>query len=102
MVRELKPVDVTDDKELRQLAEEVERTGLSRRLQRGGVDVAVIVPARPRPMLADPDNIWANYDPDAVRHALRQSAGALSGVDRDKLIADISEQREQDTEGRPA
>ena len=55
MVRELKPVDVTDDKELRQLAEEVERTGLSRRLQRGGVDVAVIVPARPRPMLADPD-----------------------------------------------
>jgi hypothetical protein len=102
MVRELMPIDVTDVKELRQLAEEVERTGLSRRLQRGGVHVAVIVPARPRPVLADPDNIWANYDAEAVRHALKESAGALRGVDRNKLLNDIYEQREQDTSGRPA
>ena len=102
MVRELAPIDVTDVKELRQLAEEVERTGMSRRLQRGGVDVAVIVPAKPRPELADPDNIWATYDADAVRLALKESAGALRGVDRDRLLKDIYEQREHDSKGRPA
>ncbi|MGD9890252.1 MAG: hypothetical protein AB7R89_00810 [Dehalococcoidia bacterium] len=102
MARELAPIDVTDTKDLRQLAEEVERTGLSRRLQRGGVDVAVIVPVKPRPTLADPDNIWANYDVDAVRLALKESAGALQGVDRNHLLKDIYEQREQDSKGRPA
>ena len=102
MVRELAPIDVTIAKEFRQLAEEVERTGMSRRLQRGGVDVAVVVPARPRPVLADPDNIWADYDADAVRHALEQSAGTLRGVDRDRLLRDIYEEREQDSNGRPA
>jgi hypothetical protein len=71
-------------------------------LQRGGVDVAVIVPAKPRPVLADPDNIWANYDPEAVRLALKESAGALQGVDRNQLLKDIYEQREQDSKGRSA
>jgi hypothetical protein len=47
-------------------------------------------------------DIWAGYDPGRVRDALKRSAGALSGVDREKLVADIHAQRGQDSRGRPA
>ena len=47
-------------------------------------------------------DIWANYDPEKVREALRKSAGALKGVDIDALKQDIRDQREQDSKGRPA
>ncbi len=45
---------------------------------------------------------WAGYNPDQVRAALRKSAGALRGVDRDQLLTDISLAREQNSAGRPA
>ena len=45
--------------------------------------------------LAHPEDIWARYDPEQVRRALRQSAGALAGVDREQLLADIRTQRAQ-------
>lgn len=48
------------------------------------------------------DDIWANYDPERVREALRRSAGALKGIDRDKFLADLKAQRGQDSHGRPA
>jgi hypothetical protein len=51
---------------------------------------------------ADNDDPWKDYDPDKVREALRRSAGALRGVDHDKLLADLREQRGQDSHGRPA
>ncbi|HEU0022292.1 MAG TPA: hypothetical protein VFR55_11560 [Dehalococcoidia bacterium] len=47
-------------------------------------------------------DIWANYDPRKVRQGLKNSAGALAGVDRDALIRDIHLQRQQDSHGRPA
>ncbi|HLZ07967.1 MAG TPA: hypothetical protein VKT80_05215 [Chloroflexota bacterium] len=37
-----------------------------------------------------------------TRQALADSAGALAGVDRRRLIADLRAQREQDSSGRPA
>ncbi|HET7037535.1 MAG TPA: hypothetical protein VFI42_17755 [Thermomicrobiaceae bacterium] len=55
-----------------------------------------------RVMLADERDIWAGYAPERVRAALRQSAGGLRGVDRDQLLADLSEQREQDRRAHPA
>ena len=50
----------------------------------------------------EPQDIWANYDPNRVRQALQRSAGALAGVDRHKLLADIQAAREQESKGRPA
>jgi hypothetical protein len=49
-----------------------------------------------------PDDIWAGYNPDHVREAVRKSAGALQGVNREELLRDLREQREQDSHGRPA
>ncbi len=48
------------------------------------------------------EDIWAGYDPVKVREALKKSAGALAGVDRKQLLADIHAQRAQDSKGRPA
>jgi len=43
------------------------------------------------------DDIWSGYDVESARQALYQSAGALAGVDREQLLADIKAQREQAT-----
>jgi len=48
------------------------------------------------------DDIWANYDPERVRRALRESAGAFASIDTEALKADIRAQRGQDSHGRPA
>jgi hypothetical protein len=45
---------------------------------------------------------WKNYDSEKVRQAIRRTAGALTGVDRDQLLADLREQRGQNSHGRPA
>jgi hypothetical protein len=48
------------------------------------------------------DDLWADYDPQRVRRALRESAGALAGVDVAALQRELREQRSQDSKGRPA
>ncbi len=48
------------------------------------------------------EDIWAGYDAEAVKKALRQSAGAFAGSDTVQLRRDILLQREQDSHGRPA
>jgi hypothetical protein len=50
----------------------------------------------------DADDLWADYDPQRVRRALRQSAGALAGIDVAALQRELREQRRQDSRGRPA
>lgn len=57
-------------------------------------------PARVR--LADPGDIWANYDPERARQAFRQARGILAGIDREKFLRDMHEARGQDSKGRPA
>jgi len=47
-------------------------------------------------------DIWAGYDPERARQALRKSAGALRDVDRTELLLEIHAAREQDSQGRPA
>lgn len=66
----------------------VEREGLLYRLE----------PQEDRP---DQD-IWADYDPDQVRQALQHSAGALADIDREALLRELHEQRQQGSWGRPA
>ncbi len=46
--------------------------------------------------------IWADYNGERVVKALRQSAGALSGIDVEELKRDLREERAQDSPGRPA
>ena len=50
----------------------------------------------------EPTEIFAGYDPKRTREALRKSAGALVGVDRHALLADIHAARKQASQGRPA
>ncbi|MGH2441684.1 MAG: hypothetical protein ACRDFX_00785 [Chloroflexota bacterium] len=40
-------------------------------------------------------DIWQGYDAAKVRRGIRETAGVLSGVDRDRLLLDVYEQREQ-------
>lgn len=65
----------------------------------------MIRPARPKKSTTQGEKslqpIWAGYDPRRVREALRRSAGALAGVDRDALLADIHAAREQASDNRP-
>ena len=49
----------------------------------------------------DAHDIWADYDPEKVRQALLQSAGALADIDRESLLSDIHAAREQNSRGRP-
>ena len=46
--------------------------------------------------------IWSGYDPARVRAGLRKSAGAFRGLDREAFLADMREQRQQESTGRPA
>ena len=53
-------------------------------------------------VIREADALGAAYDPRRVRRALRQSAGALAGVDVAALKRELREQRSQDSLGRPA
>jgi hypothetical protein len=47
------------------------------------------------------EDVFAGYDAQAVLRGLRQSRGALAGVDTEELLADLAEQRRQDPTHRP-
>lgn len=49
-----------------------------------------------------PEALWTSYDPEVVRHGLRKCAGALAGVDRETLLRDVHQAREQVSHGRPS
>jgi excisionase family DNA binding protein len=46
-------------------------------------------------------DMWAGYDPERARAALCEGAGALVGVDRDRLLSDVRQGRRQRSRGRP-
>ena len=46
--------------------------------------------------------LWIGYDPEIVRHGLRESAGALTGIERETLLRDIHQARKQLSHGRPS
>ncbi len=96
----MKHIDITNVPELAQLADEVRRTQEPRMLRRGSQDLALVLPVAA--FQANSDDIWAEYSPERARRALRASAGALVGVDLEKLLDDIRAEREQGSIGRPA
>jgi ABC-type Zn uptake system ZnuABC Zn-binding protein ZnuA len=46
-------------------------------------------------------DIFANYDPERARQALRESAGALSHLDAEAFKAEMRSLRGQDSHARP-
>jgi hypothetical protein len=109
MAHELRHIDISKLPELLDIAREVQRSQQASVLQGDGGNLALVIPLpqtrRPRPIreqlieaqiwadtgVVNPNDLWAGYDPDQVQQALRQSAGALTGVDRDELMREIEE-----------
>lgn len=71
------------------------------RIRREDLD-GLLQPARAGHRVDEPGDIWAGYDADKVRTALRKGAGVLVGVDLEALRRDIREGRGQESQGRPA
>ena len=121
MCSEVQPIDVTDSADLLELAEEVRRSGVGRLLKRGEQELALLTPVNVRretrpeqPRSEEPDALLsiigigesvgptdvARHDAKAVLQGLRESRGALRGVDTEALLADLAEQRSQDPSRR--
>ena len=97
------PVDIrsiSNTKDLLRLVEEVSETKTPRVLQRDNESIAVVMPLAPT-VPAQRTNIWEDYNPKSVQAALRESAGALDGVDKEALLSDIKAARRQETQHRP-
>jgi hypothetical protein len=91
MVVQTNAIAVQSEDEVGQLLKQADEAPLF--LERNGVRYRVS---------REPDDLFADYDPERVRIALEESRGALAGVDIEALKADLREQREQDSIGRPA
>jgi hypothetical protein len=103
-------VDVSEQPELRKLAEEVQRSQQPRILERDQVELAIILPLTSRTaagreqafeaqVWADvggsgPASLWSHYDAAAVSAALREAEGMFSGIDRAGLLRDLREERD--------
>ena len=91
MTKEPLTITIDPDSELGRVLDEIDSEPVV--LLRGGTRFRVTREA---------DALWADYDRERVRRALRESAGALAGVDVAALKRDLREQRGQDSHGRPA
>ena len=93
----LKPSD------LFRIVEEVKATKTPRILKRDSEALAMLMPVGTAVRRSRPQRrtIWTHYDPKRVRAALKTSAGALQGVDREQLLRDLAVQRGQQSTGRP-
>ncbi len=92
-----RPYQVNPDSELARRLNEADRQPVV--LENAGVRYRVV---REAGEIQTTDDPWIHYDAEKVRAAIRASAGALKGVDRDELLADLHAQRGQDSHGRPA
>ncbi len=88
--------------DLYRIVEEVKTTKTPRILKRDNETVAMLMPVGTAVQRSHPKRtIWTHYDPKRVRAALKTSAGALQGVDREALLSDLAVQRGQESTGRP-
>ena len=56
---------------------------------------------RRRPTPTEPGDVFAHADPQAAIAGPLALHGAFAGVDREKLLRDVREQRAQESAGRP-
>ena len=99
VAKEPKRIRIGSASDLHSLLEEAGREG-SVLLEYDGVTYRIIALAEEEEDIA-PEDLLKGYDPEKVKEPLRKSAGALVGVDREQLLRDIHEEREQDSHGRP-
>jgi tRNA(fMet)-specific endonuclease VapC len=59
-------------------------------------DVAVILETNGVRYFVSRENVFARYDAQAALRGLRQSRGALKGVNLEELLTDLDELRSQD------
>jgi len=91
----LTPIDISKQPDILRLAEEVQVSRTPRILQRNRKNIAVVMPLATA-LPAQPENTWKHYDSKRVQKALKQSAGALEGINKEALLSDIAEQRIQE------
>jgi hypothetical protein len=99
MNRSLTPIDISNQPDILRLAEEVQTTRTPRVLKRANESIAVVMPlatALPK----QGEDVWKQYDPTRVKQALKESAGALDGVDKATLLSDIAAERTQKAHNR--
>lgn len=89
MADTVRTIQVPPDSDLARLLDEAQGTPL--RLEKDGVTYR---------LSREDDDIWANYDPEAVHEALRTAAGTLTPEDGEELKVYIYRAREEGS--RPA
>ncbi len=103
MSRQIVPIDASNLPDLLKAAEEVNSTKTPRLIKRHAETLAMLMPVGAAVQRRDDHphkrTIWTRYNPQRVRAALKQSAGALQGVDKEKLICDLASQRAQKSTG---
>jgi len=87
MTKEAIPIKVVPGSELARLLDAAALTPLL--LEKDGVLYRV--------NRVDADDLWAGYDPEAVRAAIRTAAGTLTSSDAEALKAAIYRAREEGT-----
>jgi hypothetical protein len=92
-------VKVDSDSELSRKIRTADASGEALLVDTGDAVYALHIQKQERPAQQD---IWANYDPERVLKAFDEATGILEGVDIEQLKSDLREQREQDSQGRPA
>ncbi len=103
MSRHIIPIDASNLPDLLKFAEEVNITQTPRLIKQKGETLALLMPAgaagkhTTRPPKR---TIWTGYDPQLVRAALKQGAGALQRVNREELLSDLAKKRRQESTGR--
>ena len=83
MAHDAPTIHVSDDSELAHLLERADTTPL--RLEKNGVVYRV----------TREDDLWAGYDPEKVRAAVRAAAGSWGDLDTDTMIEDLYRAREE-------
>ncbi len=101
MSRQIIPIDASNLPDLLKVVEEVNMTKTPRLIKRNGENLALLMPTGQKTAHPQKRTIWTQYNPQKVRAALQQSAGALQGVDRKELLRDLADQRGQESTGRP-
>ncbi|MCL5962019.1 MAG: hypothetical protein M1358_22350 [Chloroflexi bacterium] len=83
-MRELRKVTVSPGSEIDRLLDEVDDEPIL--LEKAGALFR---------LSAEREDIWAGYDPEKVRQAIDEAAGAWADLDADALIAEVYHRREQ-------
>ena len=100
MSRHIIPIDASNLPDLLKVAEEVNTTKTPRLIKRNGETLALLLPTGQKTAHPQKRDIWTHYDPQQVKAALRDSKGALQGVNREELLSELAEQRRQESTGR--